>query len=117
MHVNDDDFFEDDDIEDKNSFEGNEYTWSFDDFGFEYRMNCYCIQTSIKEVDPNYYTLENEVSADFEYDVDKNKTIVVEGLITLNYEEHNYVLAFDHKVTSITLSSNHDITKLKDYLE
>lgn len=113
------DFDDDFDLENEsdNAFEGDEYTWSFEDFGFEYRMNCYCIQSAVKELDKNFFVYENETSGDFEYDLEKNQTIVTSGLINFNHKKKNFSLAFDQKTSSITLSSNLNVNKLKEHFE
>ena len=95
----------------------NDFTWSFDDFGFEYRMNCYCIQQAIKEIDKHYFVYDDDNSADFEIDVDKNATIIISGMIVFHQKSKNYTLVFDHKVSTITLSTKKDVSKMKDYFE
>lgn len=98
---------------------GNEdfYSWSFEDFGAEYRMICYCMQKALKSIDKNYFIYLDDVSGDFEYDEGKSESIVLSGGIAFHSGSKNYVLEFDHKVSSITLSGKNNVRKIRTFLD
>jgi hypothetical protein len=107
---------EDDEID--NSFNDEQsYSWSVEDYGFEYSMVCYCIQKAVKELDKKCYVYQNASSGDFQYDLDKNQTIITTGIITFNYKKKNYTLTFNVKASTITLAGNNNIYKVKKYFD
>lgn len=97
-----------------------EYTFSYDSYS-SFEVANFTIQEYLKSISSDEIVIKNEITVEFEFDVDKSKPVLVKGAKVYNIKGQILVCVPSIDSSSTTISGNHDFTdlvdKIKDYVK